>query len=243
MTDRIADGLSPLILALDTPDLDQARRVASMAQGSVDVVKVGLELFCSKGHSAIEALKGDGFEIFLDLKFHDIPNTVGRAARLFAGFEPFMMTVHISGGAGMIRSTVDALDTACVDGGWRVPLIVGVTVLTSIDAETMKGIGIDVPVERQVLSRAELAVRAGLTGLVASPAEAATLRKLVGEDMVIVTPGVRPPGSDRGDQVRVATPAEAIRAGADFIVVGRPVFTASAPGDAARRIMDSIRKR
>jgi orotidine-5'-phosphate decarboxylase len=231
--------LSPLILALDTSDLDEARRVAGAVKEYVDVVKIGLQLFSSVGIKAVQALKSDGFEVFLDIKMIDIPNTVASAITALCECEPFMLTVHTMGGQEMMRAAAAAVSEDCRRRGTRRPSLIGVTVLTSLDLLALRKIGISDSVEGQVGRLAKLARDSGLDGLVASPLETLEVRREVGREMLLVTPGVRLPGSAADDQRRIATPADAIRDGADFIVVGRPLYRAKDPAAVAVEMLQS----
>lgn len=230
--------LSPLILAADTDDLDTGRRIASSVQDYVDIVKIGLLLYASAGPEAASALKADGFEVFLDIKLNDIPNTVATACVELADAEPLMLTVHTTGGQEMMRAAASAVEERCDGGGIRKPLLIGVTVLTSLDLLALRKIGVSDPVEEQVLRLAKLARESSMDGLVTSPLETRPVRREVGERMVLVTPGVRLEGHSLDDQKRVATPATAMGSGADFIVAGRPVTTAKDPAEVARRMAE-----
>jgi len=229
--------LSPLILALDSGDLAEARADALEVREYVDVVKVGLQLFLTEGPDAVDALKSDGFEVFLDLKLHDIPNTVASAIPPLCRMEPLMMTVHTTGGREMMRAAVAAVSEYCEGSDLRTPLLIGVTVLTSLNVQALKMIGFNDPVEKHVLGLARLANESGLDGLVTSPLETLSVRKEVGAGMLLITPGVRLAGVENDDQARVATPGEALRSGADFFVAGRPLTKAADPKAAAREML------
>jgi orotidine-5'-phosphate decarboxylase len=231
--------LSPLILALDTSDLDEARRVAGAVSEYVDVVKIGLQLFSSAGRSAVQVLKSDGFEVFIDIKLIDIPNTVASALLSLCEYEPIMITVHTMGGQEMMRAASAAVSENCRSEGVRRPWLIGVTVLTSLDLLALGKIGIGDSVEDEVGRLAKLARDSGLDGLVTSPLETLEVRREVGGEMLLITPGVRLPGTASDDQRRVATPADAIRDGADFIVVGRPLYRADDPGAVAEEMLHS----
>ncbi|MBN1288518.1 MAG: orotidine-5'-phosphate decarboxylase [Actinobacteria bacterium] len=233
--------LSPLILAMDTSSLHEAREVASKVVESVDIVKIGLQLFSSAGTGSISSFKDDGFEIFVDIKMCDIPNTVASACRVLCDYEPLMLTIHTMGGVEMMRAASIAVREHCDGLGLRKPLLVGVTVLTSIDLFALGKIGVDDSVEGQVCRLAALARDSGMDGLVCSPLEITPVRREVGEEMVLVTPGVRLRDSDRNDQLRVAAPGEAMKSGADFLVVGRPIYESEDPEGSAGRILDDIR--
>lgn len=231
-------GMSPLILALDTDDLDSARRVAAVVAGSVSVVKIGLQLFTACGPAAVRALKSDGFEVFLDLKMSDIPNTVSSACLAACPFEPLMMTLHTMGGQEMMRCAAAAVREGCSEKGARPPALIGVTVLTSLDLLALKKIGVSNSVEDEVLKLARLGADSGLDGLVASPLEVKRVRNAIGDEAIIVAPGVRPVGAAPDDQKRVASFGDAIRWGADFVVVGRPLMNADDPAGAAKKILE-----
>jgi orotidine-5'-phosphate decarboxylase len=218
--------------AADVP-LDEARRLWPLLSPSVGVVKVGLSLFVEHGPAAVEAFRAQGGAVFLDLKLHDIPNTVGAAARSVARLKPQYLTVHASGGADMVRAAVDAAPDV---------RIAAVTVLTSLDEADLAAIGLAGPALDAARRLALLAVGAGARALVCSPREVAAIRAEVGPDITLITPGVRPAGSDAQDQVRVATPQQALADGADLLVVGRPITGASDPAAAAARISMSMRQ-
>jgi orotidine-5'-phosphate decarboxylase len=222
---------APLAVALDAPDVATAALWAKAVSPHVAVVKVGLELFCSAGPDVVEAVRGD-HDLFLDLKLHDIPNTVAGAARSVAALRPRYLTVHASGGADMVRAAVEAAPDVT---------IAGVTVLTSLSPEALDAVGLAGPPRDAVLRLAALAVGAGAGALVCSPQEVAAVRAEVGPDVVLITPGVRPPGADAGDQARVATPQQALADGADLLVVGRPVTGAPDPGAAAAALAAALR--
>ena len=232
--------LSPLILALDTSDLDEARSVAGALGEYVDIVKVGLQLFSSAGTGAVEALKADGFEVFLDVKLVDIPNTVASAVVALCDLEPLMLTLYTMGGQEMMRAADGAVSGHCASAGTRRPLLLGVTVLTSMDLLALRKIGVGDPVDEQVERLAKLAGESGMDGLVTSPLETLRVRREVGPEMVLVTPGVRLEGAAQDDQKRVATPEEAMRSGADFLVVGRPLYRAEDPGSVAAEMLRSM---
>jgi orotidine-5'-phosphate decarboxylase len=219
--------------ALDFGAWEQAEPFARAIAPAVGMLKVGLELFVAEGPAVVRAAAALGRPVFLDLKLHDIPNTVEGAARSAAATGASLLTVHASGGAEMIRAAVRG-------AGGRLRVL-AVTVLTSIDSAALETIGLAGPPEAAVVRLARLAVGAGAGGLVCSPHEVAQVRAAVGPGPLLVVPGVRPPGAAKGDQARVATPAEAVRAGADVIVVGRPLRDAADPVAAARDIAASLR--
>jgi orotidine-5'-phosphate decarboxylase len=231
-----AFGGERLIFALDFPTLDAAVSGARAVRGHVGVVKVGLELFCKHGPDAVAACsEAAAAPVFLDLKLHDIPATVGRsvsALRDLADAGARYLTVHTSGGTAMLRAAVEAAGGA-LD-------VVGVTVLTSLDAGDLSALGVDDTPGPQVERLARLGYEAGVRAYVCSPREAPLVRKALGSEARIITPGVRPAGSARQDQKRVTTPGEAIAGGADMLVVGRPIREAAEPGAAARAIAEEI---
>jgi orotidine-5'-phosphate decarboxylase len=214
--------------ALDFPSWSAAEGFARAVAPEVGILKVGLELFVAEGPAAVRAAAALGRPVFLDLKLHDIPNTVEGAARSAAASGASLLTVHASGGADMVR--------AAVRGAGPGVRVLAVTVLTSLDAAALDAVGLAGPPERAVVRLAGLAVGAGAGGLVCSPQEVAAVRAAVGPGPLLVVPGVRPAGAARGDQARVATPADTVRAGADVIVVGRPLREGGDPVAAARAI-------
>lgn len=230
-----------LIVALDVDGLREAESVIEKLGSAVSTFKIGSQLFTAAGPAAVKLVRKSGGRVFLDLKFHDIPNTVAGAVREAARLGVFMLNVHASGGSLMLRAAADALSEAREKE--EAPILIAVTLLTSLDrAALQRELNVPLPVEAQVLHLAGLAKSAGLQGCVASPQEIRPLRNAFGRDWVIVTPGVRPAGSSQDDQVRVATPEAAIKAGADYLVVGRPILEASDPAAMAETIIASIRK-
>jgi orotidine-5'-phosphate decarboxylase len=213
-----------------------ALAVARRLRGSAGLVKVGSQLFTSEGPRAVQKLAGLGFGVFLDMKYHDIPNTVAGAVSAAAALPGVsMMTLHASGGLKMMRAAREALVSRK-----KRPTLLGVTLLTSLDAGALRRVGIQGPPARRVVALARLAKEAGLDGVVASAHEAKAIRRACGPRFLIVVPGIRPVGASRDDQARVATPAEAIRAGANYLVVGRPISGASDPAAAARAIAKQV---
>jgi orotidine-5'-phosphate decarboxylase len=229
------DPRERLIVALDVPTAAAARKIVAAVGDSAHAYKVGMQLYTAEGPSFVRELVGSGYRVFLDLKYHDIPNTVGAAVREAAQLGVSMLTVHASGGGKMLRSAVDAGQAANSD-----LLVLAVTVLTSLDDNELGKIGLRGGVLDQVRRLAALAISNGCKGVVASALEASALREEFGRDFAIVTPGVRPAGSGPHDQARVVTPAEAIAAGASHIVVGRPITEASDPTAEARAILGQI---
>jgi orotidine-5'-phosphate decarboxylase len=235
------DPRDRLIVALDVDSQAQAERLAERLDGLVRRFKIGSQLFTAGGPAVVEAIQKRGAEVFLDLKFHDIPNTVAGAAREAARLGVFMFNVHASGGLAMMKAAADGAAAAAVELSVRRPLAIAVTVLTSLDRAALhRELGVTSSVEGHVLHLSELAREAGLDGTVASPNEIAAIRRSLGTGWVIVTPGVRPAGSAAGDQSRVATPAAAARAGAHYLVVGRPITGAPDPAVAAAAILEEM---
>ncbi len=235
-----APALEPrerLIVALDTPELAEAEALVERLAGAVGMYKVGAQLFTAVGPAAVEMVRKRGGRVFLDLKYHDIPATVAGAVREAARLGVTLLTVHASGGAGMLRAAAEAAAAA----GRERPRILAVTVLTSLDrASLQRELGVPVSVEGHAVHLAGLARAAGCDGVVASPREAGQLRAALGRGPLIVTPGIRPAGVGADDQARVATPAVARRAGADYLVVGRPITGAADPAAAAAAIVAEI---
>lgn len=235
MLAKPATATARVIPALDTGDLARAEALAAALAGRCGLLKVGLELFCAAGGPAVAAAARHA-PVFLDVKLHDIPNTVAGALRSLLPLRPAMVTLHAGGGPAMIAAARAEAETA---GAGR-PMLLAVTVLTSIDAAALAATGVADTPANQVLRLARMAVAAGADGLVCSPHEAALLRAELGPGPALVVPGVRPAGSAAGDQARIATPAEAVAAGADWIVVGRPINAAPDPAAAAEAIAASI---
>lgn len=222
-----------LAAALDTADLPRARALAAAVGPHCGLLKLGLEFFLANGPAGVRAVSER--PLFLDLKLHDIPNTVAGAVRALLPLAPAMLTLHAAGGGGMIEAA-----RAAAEGAPRPPLLLAVTVLTSLDAEALHAVGVAGGVRQQVLRLARAAMSAGADGLVCSAREVAMLRDALGEAPVLVVPGIRPAGAAAGDQARVATPQQAAAAGADWIVVGRPITEAADPALAAATIAASL---
>lgn len=224
---------SPLIMALDFPQGDQAMRFARSLDPALCRLKVGKELFTSAGPRLVESLMAMGFEIFLDLKFHDIPNTAAAACKAAAGLGVWMVNVHALGGSAMMKAARCALeDSPCK--------LIAVTLLTSMGREDIAEIGLEGEPQDVVERLASLAHACNLDGVVCSAAEAAMLRKKFGEHFCLVTPGIRPAGTEAGDQKRIMTPREAISNGSDYLVVGRPIREAPDPNRAMEAILEEI---
>lgn len=226
---------SPIIVALDFADEASALALVERLDPGLCRLKVGKEMFTRLGPAFVERLMKRGFDVFLDLKFHDIPNTVARACAAAAGLGVWMLNVHASGGRRMMEAAREALD-----GFAQRPLLIGVTILTSLSAEELSEIGFTGSPEENVRRLAALAQQSGLDGVVCSPREAAALRSERGDDFLLVTPGVRPAGADIGDQRRVMTPADAMRAGASYLVIGRPITAAADPLAALMEISSEL---
>ena len=233
-----------LIVALDVENLDEARRIVkTLSAVGVRHFKVGLGLFTAAGPAAVDLVHQEGAQVFLDLKFHDIPNTVAHACRSAARLGVWMTNLHISGGGGMVRQAISAVAAEAAASRKQPPILIGVTVLTSMGQAEIAESGIQRPVQDQVLQLAKLAQASGLNGVVASPKEAQMIRSTCGPNFVIVTPGIRPAAKalwqsrPADDQQRIATPAEAVKMGADYIVVGRPIVEAEDPAHAAKEVL------
>jgi len=224
-----------LIVALDVSSTREAQKIVQTLGSAVSVYKVGNQLFTAEGPSVVKELVQAGKKVFLDLKFHDIPNTVAGGVRSAAAMGVSMLTIHASGGSAMLRAAVEAARQAS-----KPPIVLAVTVLTSLSDADLQETGVAGRTRDHALVLATLAQNRGCNGVVASPHEARIVRQNLGAGFVIVTPGIRPAGSAKGDQSRVNTPAEAIAAGADYVVVGRPITEAEDPVQAARQIVNEI---
>lgn len=224
-----------LIVALDVPSANRAQELINTIGDSAGSFKVGLQLFTAEGPSLVRELTASRRRVFLDLKLHDIPNTVAAAVKSVGALGARMLTIHASGGPAMLRAAVEAAGSLADP-----PLLLGVTVLTSMDEEEMHSAGVPGSVADQVRRLAKLARECGLGGIVASAKEASLVRQVVGEEMAIVVPGIRPAGTEKGDQARVATPVDALRAGATHLVVGRPITAAADPKRAADHVVEEM---
>ncbi|MBQ1914608.1 MAG: orotidine-5'-phosphate decarboxylase [Selenomonadaceae bacterium] len=229
-----------LIVALDVHAMEDVESLVETLGDSVTHYKVGMELFYSVGASVVSYLKEKGKQVFLDLKLHDIPNTVAGGLCSLMGLGADILNIHASGGYTMMKKSAEALRAAAEKQGIACPKLIAVTVLTSINAEEWAEMGHTGDIGEQVIRLAELAKKAGLDGVVASPQEAAAIRKACGEDFLIVTPGIRPAGSSLDDQSRISTPSAALRNGATHLVVGRPVRSAEDPRAAAEKIVKEM---
>jgi orotidine-5'-phosphate decarboxylase len=233
----MTDPRERLIVALDVPTAAAAQKIVAAVGASASIYKVGLQLYTAQGPQIVRDLVGAGHKVFLDLKFHDIPNTVASAVREAANLGVHMLTVHGSGGSKMLQAAAEAAEGS----SGNAPIVLAVTVLTSMDQNDLNAVGVAGKVAEQVARLARIAIQSGCGGVVASVQEAALLRKELGGDFAIVTPGIRPAGAAVGDQARVATPAEAMAAGATHIVVGRPITGATDPGRAARDVVAEMK--
>jgi orotidine-5'-phosphate decarboxylase len=231
---------NPIIVALDVPTAELALKLAEQVAPAVGAFKIGKELFIAAGPDIVKRVRATGASVFLDLKFHDIPNTVAKAVASAVRLDVQMTTIHASGGGEMMRAAEkSAQDTAKLLGR-PAPLVLGVTVLTSSNSETLAETGCEPNVGRQVERLAQLAVKSGLGGLVCSPLEIADLRKMLPAEIQLVTPGIRTGAEKADDQKRTLTPREAIQAGASWLVIGRPIYAAENPRAAAEKILSSL---
>ena len=221
-----------LIVALDFPTQAKALALVSALSGSVSLYKIGLQLYTAEGPGIVRAVAATGAKIFLDLKLHDIPNTVAQAVAAAGGLGVQMLTVHLSGGRAMLEAAVEARRPDLV--------LLGVTVLTSATAQTLNEPGVDSGIEGQVLRLAELGQETGIDGLISSPHELRILRERLGDGMKLIAPGVRPSWAAADDQKRFATPKEALKNGADYLVIGRPITAAPDPRAAVERVFEEI---
>lgn len=229
-----------IIFALDVDKLSEIDRWAELLANKVGMFKVGKELFTTAGPAAVEAVKRHGGEVFLDLKYHDIPNTVAQAMLAAGRLGVKLANLHALGGPEMMEQAATAVRKQFTDA--EHPRLLAVTILTSSTQETLKAVGIEQPVEQMVVRLAKLAKESGMDGVVASPLEIQAIRAACGPDFLIVTPGVRPIFAAVDDQKRIMTPAEAVKAGADYLVIGRPIAKAADPVQAADLIVDEIVK-
>ena len=222
-----------IIVALDVATKKEALALVDQLREHISFFKIGLQLYTAEGSEIVRAVRATGANVFLDLKLHDIPNTVARAVASAAQLDVQMLTIHLSGGSEMILAAATARSSDL--------LLLGVTVLTSMNGKMLAEIGIPNKIENQVLRLAKLGVEKGIDGLVASPHEITTLRRDFGDKIKIVVPGIRPSGSESADQKRVMTPREAIKAGADYLVIGRPITAHPNPREAVAKILDELR--
>lgn len=231
-----------LILALDVDDLDSVKTLVKLLSGEVGMFKVGKQLFTHAGPSGVKLIQELGGEVFLDLKFHDIPNTVAKAATVATRLGVKMFNVHASGSLEMMRLTVREVNRVCRQEALRQPIMLAVTVLTSLNKSDLEKVGVDREVADQVVRLALLSQESGMDGVVAAPNEVAGIRKACGHRFIIVSPGIRPQKVKRNDQKRIMTPEEAVRAKVDYIVVGRPILEAKDPLKAAQDIVTEMER-
>ncbi|MDO7786212.1 orotidine-5'-phosphate decarboxylase [Desulforamulus aquiferis] len=238
MDNKMQLAKDKLIVALDVDTIERAEALVKQLNGTVGMFKVGMQLFYSAGPDIVRRLKEQGVKVFLDLKLHDIPNTVGQAAKALAGLGADIINVHASGGSAMMRAAAEALQEGAGVLNIPAPKLISVTILTSIDQNTFSGeIGLPGDIKDKVRDWALLTKGAGLQGVVCSPREIEIIREACGQEFEIITPGIRPSWSVTGDQKRIMTPAEAIGLGASYLVVGRPITGAADPFDAAGRVL------
>ena len=230
-----------IIVALDTVDILGAKNLVRQLKGRVGGVKIGKELFTAHGPEGVVAIIEEGVPVFLDLKFHDIPNTVSAAVRAAVRLKPFILDIHASGGRAMMEAARDATNDEANKIGIKKPKLLAVTVLTSLNSKDLKEIGVGDPPVDQVKRLASLAQESGLDGVVCSAAEIRTLRSQCGDKFLILTPGIRPKWADLDDQKRVVTPSKAVSRGCDYFVVGRPITAAKNPVAAANLIKSELR--
>ncbi len=228
---------NPVIVALDVPQAETALHLAAQLAPVVGAFKIGSELFTSAGPEIVRRIRGTGAAVFLDLKFHDIPNTVAKAVAAATRLDVQMLTIHASGGTEMMRAAEQSARQTAAQSGRNAPLVLGVTVLTSMDANNLKEAGVTADVGHQVERLASLATNAGLRGLVCSPLEITALRRILPAEIQLVTPGIRTGAEKADDQKRTLTPREAIAAGANWLVIGRPIYAAPNPRAAAEEIL------
>lgn len=231
---------NPIIAALDVPEAEWALKLARQIAPSVGGFKIGKELFTAAGPDVVKRVRDTGAAVFLDLKFHDIPNTVAKAVASATRLDVQMLTIHASGGSAMMKAAEESAQQAASKAGRPAPLVLGVTVLTSMDNQALAEIGCESNVARQVERLATLAIKAGLRGLVCSPLEIAALRQLLPGEIQLVTPGIRTGAEKADDQKRTLTPREAMDAGANWLVIGRPIYAAPDPRTAAEAIWNSL---
>jgi len=231
---------NPIIAALDVPTAEQALKLAEEIAPAVGAFKIGSELFTAAGPDIVKRIRATGALVFLDLKFHDIPNTVAKAAAAAVRLDVQMLTIHASGGGEMMRAAEDSAQQTAAQSGRNAPLVLGVTVLTSFNRDTLAEVGCAANVGAQAERLANLAVKAGLRGLVCSPLEIADLRQILPSHIQLVTPGIRTGAEKSDDQKRTLTPREAIDAGANWLVIGRPIYAAENPRAAAEKILEPL---
>ncbi len=243
MTISPREAKEKIIVALDVPTRAEAMALVDKLHDEVGAFKIGLQLYNAEGPDIIHDIQAAGGKVFVDLKFHDIPNTVAQTTKVITERGAFMFTVHAGGGAKMLQATAAAKAEAAAAKGLKNPIALAVTVLTSISQEEFEQeIGIHRQVVDQVVHWAKMAQESGMDGVVASPREIRAIRQACGEDLVIVTPGIRPRWAAANDQSRIMTPREAVEAGANYLVIGRPITTHENPINAARLVVEEITK-
>ena len=225
-----------VLVAIDTTDCDKAVGIANAITGSVGGVKLGKEFFVSNGPEGVRRVTAGGAPLFLDLKWHDIPNTVAGAVRASLPLKPLIVNVHASGGPAMMRAAAEAAAAAGADR----PMVIGVTVLTSMAEDDLAAVGQDTDMQAQVARLAKLAMECGLDGVVCSPKEIRLVKEACGPDFKCIVPGIRPVWSVANDQKRIATPSQAVLDGADYLVIGRPIAAAEDPANAAKRVAEEL---
>ncbi len=231
---------NPIYVSIDTTDVAKAQSLAKTLVGAVGGIKLGLEFFMAQGPQGIQQVATGGLPLFVDVKLHDIPNTVAGAMRGVVRLNSNIVTIHASGGSEMIKAAVDAAQDEAAKLGIKSPRVIAVTVLTSLDQSALDVMGVTRPVVDQVVSLAKMTLEAGADGVVCSPHEVAAIRSALGSKPFLVVPGIRPAGVDVGDQKRVMTPAQAMNAGADILVIGRPITQSPDPVAAAEAIFRDL---
>ena len=231
---------NPIIVALDVPTAEQAVALAQQVAPAVGAFKIGSELFTAAGPDIVRKIRATGASVFLDLKFHDIPNTVAKAIASATRLDVQMITIHTGGGFTMMQAAEESAQQTAAQAGLNAPLILGVTVLTSMESSDLEGVGVTAGVGHQVERLAQLAARAGLRGLVCSPLEVAGLKQILPASMQFVTPGIRTGDDAAGDQKRTLSAKEAMAAGSTWLVIGRPIYAAPNPRAAAEKIRESL---
>lgn len=235
----LSSKVKPVVVALDFNDAKSALNFLDLIDADKCRVKVGKELFTSVGPDIVRAIAQRGFDVFLDLKFHDIPNTTASAVEVAAEMGVWMVNVHVSGGEVMLRECVQRLNRRRLEGR-HVPLLIGVTILTSMDQQQLSRVGVSKRLDEQVLDLASLAKECGLDGVVCSAREAEVLKASLGQEFLLVTPGIRPSFAVTDDQLRVMTPSEAMRKGSDYLVIGRPITKSKNPAHSIDLILQEI---
>ena len=241
MTISPKEAKEKIIVALDVPTRAEAMALVEKLYDEVGAFKIGMQLYNAEGPDIIHDIQAAGGKVFVDLKFHDIPNTVAQTTKVITGRGAFMFTVHAGGGFKMLEATAKAKAETVAEKGVPNPIALAVTVLTSISQEEFEQeLGIARKVEEQVVHWAKMAKEAGMDGVVASPKEITAIRQACGDDLIIVTPGIRPRWAAANDQSRIMTPKEAVEAGANYLVIGRPITKHENPAEAARLIVEEI---